>query len=73
MNATTLNYLSSKKQILERLYKDGNISFDELWTLANETQVIHVPYPYQPPYLYNPDLNQWPLGQTICKSGMVMD
>jgi len=50
----------NKKQIIERLFMAGHITFNEMWTLLlDEPQVKYVPMlqsdpPYQPPINPNP-------------------
>lgn len=51
----------TKKQIIQRLFKQGHISFNEMWTLLlDEPEVNYAPMPLeelQPPFLqppYNP-------------------
>lgn len=47
----------TKKEIVERLFRDGQISFDEMHTLLTEQTITHK-IDYTPPYL--PDLPQFP-------------
>lgn len=56
----TINYelAPTKKDIVSRLFQEGHISFDEMWTLLqneNEVRYIPMPIPQQPivtPYPY---------------------
>lgn len=57
---TTTSYtvLPSKKDILERLYKAGNITFDEMWILMQDNSAAII---YNPGYTYtNPNPNPDP-------------
>jgi len=51
---TTFPIAPSKKQILERLFMEGNITFDELWVLTTN-EIVQTQY--IPPYV--PDNPQW--------------
>jgi hypothetical protein len=56
--STTFGYPEpSKKDIIERLFMAGHITFNEMWTLLQDTPDIkYYPLP-QPPYV--PDVPQW--------------
>ncbi len=45
-----IDFPLTKRQILERLVKAGHISFEEMWTLAEENIENH--YHYPPVYDY---------------------
>lgn len=60
MTTTTTGVYSlelSKKQIIQRLFEQGHISFNEMWTLLlddnREVKYVTIPNPYEP---YDP---QW--------------
>lgn len=48
----------SKKQILERLFTEGHITFEEMWILLDDTpEIRYIPLTPQPDI---PDTPQWP-------------
>jgi hypothetical protein len=59
----------TKKDIIQRLFIAGQISFDEMWTLLqdNEGGISYIPMPYTPPYAVPfPLLPELPVN--ICKN-----
>ena len=65
-----LTPLPSKKDIIQRLFNDGHISFDEMWLLIlDEPDVKYVPMPYVEPYQpwvppFNPNDYPWTITTT---------
>lgn len=46
----TITYEPTKRQIIERLFLQGHITFNEMWTLLTEDDrhIQYVPMPYNP-------------------------
>lgn len=50
-NTITIGYPPSKKDILQRLFQEGHIDFNEMWILLqDEPTVKYVPMPQQIPH-----------------------
>lgn len=48
---TTTNTLPDKKEIIQRLFTAGHITFDEMWVLLQGNEgTKFIPLPYQVPY-----------------------
>ncbi len=46
--------LQTKKEILERLFKENLITFDEMWILIQDNDVRYIPLPYEKPNEFVP-------------------
>lgn len=69
-NGLSLQYtvFPTKKEIIQKLFTEGKITFDEMWILMQE-EVKYIPQPY-PIYPYNP----YPqLPWTTCSSNNQQD
>ena len=58
---TTTNTLPDKKEIIQRLFTAGHITFDEMWVLLQDNEgTKFIPLPYQIPYYPWPYYYQQP-------------
>ena len=50
-NKSTTSFLPTKKDIIQRLFTEGHITFNEMWVLLQENEgTKFIPLPYPQPY-----------------------